>query len=72
MDSVFNIASFEMQLIYIENHHAQNFPKMNFIRLADVMNNTAIINTFNIDNSFISNINKQHQETMTTVRKRFL
>ena len=46
--------------------------KMNFIRLADVMNNTAIINTFNNDNSFISNINKQHQETMTTVTKRFL
>ena len=30
MDSVLNIASFEMQLIYIDNHETQNFPENEF------------------------------------------
>ena len=36
------------------------FQQMNCIRFANVMNNTAIINTFNSDNINISNIKTQH------------
>ena len=36
------------------------------------MNNTTIINLFNIDNSNITNIKAQHRQVMTTIRDRIL
>ena len=36
------------------------------------MNNTAIYNTLNSDNSNIANIKAQHQQIMTTIKNRFL
>ena len=36
------------------------------------MNNTTIINPFNIDNSNITNIKAQHRQIMTTTRDKIL
>ena len=40
---------------------------MNCFRLANVMNNTTVINTFNSDNSNIAYIKTQHCQIMATV-----
>ena len=40
---------------------------INYFRFANDMNNTTTINTFNIDNSNIANINSQHRQVMTTI-----
>ena len=48
-------------------HQVQNFSIINYFRFANDMNNTTIINTFNIDNSNIANINSQHRQLMTTI-----
>ena len=44
---------------------------MNCITLANVMNNTTIINTFNSDNSNIANIKSHRQQIMTIITRKF-
>ena len=45
---------------------------MIFVRFANVMNNTAIITTFNSDNINIVNIKKQHCRIIRIIRIRIL
>ena len=61
-----------MHLIYTQDNQKQNFPKSEFIRFGNVINNTTIISTFNIDNTNITNIKTQHQQIMTVFTIRFL
>ena len=45
---------------------------MNCVRFANVINNAAIINAFNSDNSIIANIKAQHYQVMATITNRML
>ena len=45
---------------------------MNCFRFANATNNTTISNTFNSDNSNITNIKTQHCQIMTTIKNEIL
>ena len=46
------------------------FQQINNARFANVMNNTAIINSFNCDNINIARIKMQHHQIMTIITNR--
>ena len=50
--------------MHTHNHQAQNVSKIICIGVANVMNNTAIIDTFNCDNS---NVNNMKTRIMTSI-----
>ena len=58
--------------MYTHDQQHRIFLKMNCIGFANVMNNMAIINIFNNDNSNVTYMKLQHHEIMTTTLYRFL
>ena len=46
------------------------FQQINNARFANVMNNTAIMNSFNCDNTNIARIKMQHHQIMTIITNR--